>query len=492
MTKGINESVFDALASGRYAFLDLGSGSGGSIDHCVRRFGMSPGLGLEFDSGLVAEGRRAGFDVHQADVTCVEAPARSVRFVSMMDFLEHLPDEATATGVIERLGPVARDFLFIRHPSFEETEYLASLGLKLCWTDWTGHPNRMTIADFRRAFARLGWADYLILPQHRIADSSHAQVVGLDAPRDIVEYDEHLDGPKPLVVFDREIYTQFDIFVRLNPLMDATEWDAIVSSDPGPEITSRHTDAMHERLQRLAGRTQPGLYTPSAGRWSLALPGEGGASVATVFYGAGGRSLVPVTGDFDGDGQDGIGVYDPANRTFFLKNVAREGHADLMFEFGPTGGQPVVGDWMGSGADCVGVFDQSTATWYLRFANAEGPADATFRFGPAGADVVPVAGDWNGRGSSSVGLYDPATATWMLRESLEKDAGEHRFAFGPPGARPVVGDWDGDGVATIGVYVPDTGTWLLRNSNSEGPADVTLHFHMPEALPVSGAWSRPR
>lgn len=99
-------NYIETPVASHYAFIDLGSGNGGSIDHCVRRFGRGPGRGFELDPAKVAEARRAGYDVVEADVRLVHVPDRSVEFVSAMDFLDHLPDVATAASVLEKFARV--------------------------------------------------------------------------------------------------------------------------------------------------------------------------------------------------------------------------------------------------------------------------------------------------------------------------------------------------------------------------------------------------
>ena len=80
---------------------------------------------------------------------------------------------------------------------------------------------------------------------------------------------------------------------------------------------------------------------------------------------------------------------------FFLKNTQGPGGADLVFSFGPGGAfVPMVGDWDGDGVETIGIYDPASGAFFLRNANAAGPADAAFTYGPAGA--VPVRGDWNG------------------------------------------------------------------------------------------------
>jgi hypothetical protein len=475
MTSTRHSSVAQALASGDYAFADLGCGVGGSLEHCLHRFGRAPGLGLEVDATLVAEAARHGLDVMEADLLAVDAPEGCLSYTSMMDFLEHLPDEASAVRVLGTFGRASRDFLFIRHPSFEEIDYLAELGFKIDWTHWTGHPNMMRLADFERVFAGLGWRDVTIQPRHRIADSTHPRVIPITAPIDVVTYDPHKHGPKPTVRFDRPLYTQFDIFVRLNPDLDDSAWEAVLASDKlDDELTARDT---------------AGYYSAADSTWHMRPTNTGGTALTIVPYGAPGRDLKPITGDWDGDGYDGIGVYDGSTGDFFLRNAPAPGAADVAIRFGAPGAIPISGDWTGSGVDGIGVYIPETGRWFLRTSLASGDADLSFGFGPVGEGWIPVTGDWDGTGVDSVGLYDPRTSSWHLRRTTRVESDHTSFAFGFPGARPVTGDWDGDGVDSIGVYVPDSGEWHLRNSNTSGGTNVLFSFPTADGVALAARWS---
>jgi hypothetical protein len=485
-------SPFEALSTGRYAFLDLGCGAGGSLVHCTRRFGLGPGLGLELEADLVDEARRAGYDAFPADVSRERVPDRSVRYLSAMDFLEHLPDEPTALAVLERFSRAAREFVFIRHPSFEDIDYLAERGLKLCWTDWALHPNMMRIADYVEAFARFGWNEYVILPRQLISDSTSDQVVALDAPADIIVYDPELHGPKPHVVFDRPVYTQFDIFVKLDPKMDDEVWAEILATDDGPEVAGWQAIFMPPRpaLDPAGSREAPGSYDTATGRFGLRFRPTDGAAEHELTFGGGGLGWRAFAGDFDGDGWDGIGVYDPKTGDFFLKNTPGEGEADVQMRLGAPGGIPVAGDWNGDGRDTIGIYYPETGRWFLRDEHASGDADYAFSFGRKGSPLVPVAGDWDGDGRDSVGLYDPETGEWSLRNDLTDGSADVEFTYGPPGALPVAGDWDGDGRDSIGFYLPSTGEWHLRDDHSNGPADLRFTFDIGDAGPLAGRWRR--
>jgi hypothetical protein len=162
---------------------------------------------------------------------------------------------------------------------------------------------------------------------------------------------------------------------------------------------------------------------------------------------------VSVVGDWDGDGVDTIGVFDPSTATWYLKNSNGPGAPDIApFAYGAPGWVPVAGDWDGDGIDTLGVFDpigqygQPPATWYLRNDNSPGaPNVAPFAYG--GAHWTPVVGDWDGDGLTTIGVVDPLRI-WYVRNSNSSSAPDLvPFAYGAPGWLPVAGDWDGPGLA---------------------------------------------
>src|SRR5262249_27959303 len=105
-----------------------------------------------------------------------------------------------------------------------------------------------------------------------------------------------------------------------------------------------------------------------------------------------------------------IGEYDPGNTTFYLRTSHSEGGPEIVFSHGPSGQAllPVAGDWDGDGKTGIGLYDPKTGAWYLRNSVSAGPADMVFAFGPK-EGFLPVAGDWDGDGKDSPGLYNPNT-----------------------------------------------------------------------------------
>lgn len=187
----------------------------------------------------------------------------------------------------------------------------------------------------------------------------------------------------------------------------------------------------------------------------------------------GGRGI-PVAGDWNGDGTDEPGTYNPTTAEWTLLKHGPSGAYYDRFNYGYAGVIPVAGDWNGDGIDSPGVFDPTTATWYLRDAHSSGTASyPAFGFGYVG--VVPLVGDWNNDGIDSIGVYDPATARWFLRDSNTTGVSNIDFYYGNPGDRPVVGDWNTDGQDSPGVFQPATAVWALSNV-SGGPAATAFNF----------------
>ncbi|MCB0336056.1 MAG: class I SAM-dependent methyltransferase, partial [Bdellovibrionales bacterium] len=142
------EDELARLARGEFEFIDLGCGTGESIGFVAKKFGYQNGVGIDISRRKIAGALENGYRVLLADVTKTPLPKKSVSFTSMMDFLEHLPSLVHAEEVIRASAELSRDFLYIRHPSFEDIDYLKQYGVKLCWTDWHGHTNMMLLSEY--------------------------------------------------------------------------------------------------------------------------------------------------------------------------------------------------------------------------------------------------------------------------------------------------------------------------------------------------------
>lgn len=167
-------------------------------------------------------------------------------------------------------------------------------------------------------------------------------------------------------------------------------------------------------------------------------------------------SMMPLAGDFDGDGFDSVGLYDTERADFLLKNVNSDGLPDSVFQFGPKGAKPVAGDFDGDGVDTVAVYVPSTGEFQF-------PDGSSFLFGQTGG--TPFAGDFDGDGFDTVGVMNPWNGTFYLKNELAAGEPDVVLTLGFLAWQPMVGDFDGDGVDTIGRFNASTGRVRYRTAN---------------------------
>ncbi len=213
------------------------------------------------------------------------------------------------------------------------------------------------------------------------------------------------------------------------------------------------------------------------------------------------KNFYPFLGDWDGDGIDSIALYDPQISVFFLKNANSgnaTGGADKTFTYGIPGVSivPIIGDWNGDGVDTVGVFDSERGVFYLRNTNSYGDADMIFSIMPTDHIMQPVVGDWNGNGDDTVGLYDPNDSTFYLKDKNFFGVGKInlKFKVNVTGAQgkliAISGDWNGDGRSHVGLFDSATGTFYLKLTNTDGAPEVqfTIQTGKTNLQPIVGHW----
>jgi hypothetical protein len=241
-------------------------------------------------------------------------------------------------------------------------------------------------------------------------------------------------------------------------------------------------------------------------QWLLHTSNAVGSPEISFGYGNPSSGDYPVTGDWNGDGLDTIGIVRPdstGHLVWYLRNSNSAGSPDVTpFAYGSAalGDFPVVGDWTAQGKTTIGVARPTSSgiQWLLRNSNSAGSPDIVpFTYGDP-ATGYPVAGDWSGLGATSASYAGVNLATghwtWNLRDGV---AGMPLTTFEYGGVLlgdvPLTGDWNGDKSTTVGVARPDsTGhvQWLLKNANTAGPPDIGPFGYgvWRTDMPVVGDW----
>jgi hypothetical protein len=150
------------------------------------------------------------------------------------------------------------------------------------------------------------------------------------------------------------------------------------------------------------GRDRIGIYNPVRGIMYLDYSTAALPEARKRFrIGRKSTNRIPLAGDWDGDGIDSVGLYSAAAGKFVLRN-ANGAPASVgitaRFKFGGANPDnlPLSGDWNGDGYQSVGVYEPYSGTVRLKSANRGGFADHVLLFGVPGAVSMPIAGNWNG------------------------------------------------------------------------------------------------
>lgn len=195
--------------------LDLGCGTGASTAWAKHAIGWDTQLGLNNRSDEVEIATANGYNVRLQDITTYE-PFDRCRYVVSFHCLEHLRSESEFAWVMQKAVSAASEFVFVKVPFFETKKLneLKDLGLRLTWTNWTGHPTPVTIDMIERTLAKIGVSGKTghLIPMLR---TSAECVIPYDSPVDTVRYSKELGEKK---IFDLDgFYLETYCFVPISP-----------------------------------------------------------------------------------------------------------------------------------------------------------------------------------------------------------------------------------------------------------------------------------
>ena len=187
---------------------------------------------------------------------------------------------------------------------------------------------------------------------------------------------------------------------------------------------------------------------------------------------------IPLACDWDGDGDDTVGLFRRGQFILFDSN-SPTAPITAAFYYGNPTDQPLCGDWNGDGKDTVAVW--RGGQFFPRNANSAGAPSVYFGFG--NPTDTPLAGDWDGDGADSLAVHRGSYFFWTDSDDRGRVAGY--TSFGIAGDLPVIGDWDGDGRDNLGVT--RSGVFYLAQ-RTPGRAYDYLYYGNTTDRPVAGDW----
>ena len=188
------------------------------------------------------------------------------------------------------------------------------------------------------------------------------------------------------------------------------------------------------------GIETPGMYRQSDGFVYLRNSNTQGIGDIRFFFGNPGD--IPLAGDFNADGCDTVSIYRASEQRFYIINKLGEnegglGAAEFSYVFGNPGDKPFVGDFNGNGEETVGLHRESTGLVYFRQTHTQGVADSQFIFGDPNDRLV--AGDWTGNGVFSPALFRPSNTTMYFRYTNTQGVADASWVGGQSPWLPVSG-----------------------------------------------------
>lgn len=222
--------------------------------------------------------RQSGFACLLGDVAHLALPVGFVRFVSMVHFLEHLPDLCAVRAVLSKARELARDFLYIQGPNFDADQELAALDLKCFWSDWYGHTCALRTGQLAALLREMG-LEFHFYFTGSIRHSSDPVLHPLASPPDQGNYAADQHPEKELITLPFPFFREWHALVKLREFSGWSDLHVrlikaiktpMVALPPSAEAAPQHVAGP------LSGPTQssqaarwPGWMLLCSGKWAF-------------------------------------------------------------------------------------------------------------------------------------------------------------------------------------------------------------------------------
>lgn len=223
----MTEKLLEIMSKNEFDFIDFGCSNGGSIEFAKKHFNAKRGLGLDINPEKVNRTLDLGYDAVEADVTQLSNINCIVDFVIMSHFLEHLPSYDITKSTITSAINISKSFVFIQQPFFDADGYLMSHGHKQYWSDWSGHPNRMTSLELHNILSPLlkggKIKGFRIYAHKLVKDSFDHSILSINEKINQHKHDPKIHSTKEFIKYIIPIFWETKVVIATNENFDFSE-----------------------------------------------------------------------------------------------------------------------------------------------------------------------------------------------------------------------------------------------------------------------------
>jgi len=202
-----------------YDFVDFGCNEGTSIDYAINRFKAKRGIGIDIDPEAVKKAKESGYEAILGDITKMPKMQKSVKFVTMIHFLEHLEGFSIAEKCINSAVDIAQDFVYIKQPFFDSDSYLFKKGFKNYWADHHLHTFHMTSFDFYRILMALQLQSkitrFVIFSEISTVTSDDPHIHPINSKIDQHQYNSKEHPSKKNNVIFNDVFKELEVFIAI-------------------------------------------------------------------------------------------------------------------------------------------------------------------------------------------------------------------------------------------------------------------------------------